>query len=165
PIPLETALCLGALIADALHAAHVHGIVHRDLKPDNILLTKSGVKLLDFGLAQSDASHAAVDGRTLTMAMTAEGTIVGTLQYMSPEQVDGTPADARSDIFSFGSLLYELITGRQAFSGRSAATVIATILTAEPPALAEIRSPALARVLRVCLAKDPQDLLWQKPGV
>jgi predicted Ser/Thr protein kinase len=160
PMPPREALCLGVQIADALHAAHVRGIVHRDLKPDNILLTKSGVKLLDFGLAKSDAAPAAMDDRTLTMAVTREGTIVGTPQYMSPEQVEGKAADARSDIFSFGCVLYEMLAGRQAFAGNSTASVVAAILRAEPPALAEVRPPALERVLRACLAKDP-DERWQ----
>ena len=160
PMPPRDVLSLGTQIADALYAAHVQGIVHRDLKPDNILLTKSGIKLLDFGLAKSEAAPVAVDGRTVTMAMTREGTILGTLQYMSPEQVEGKPADARSDIFAFGCVLYEMLTGQQAFSGNSAASVIAAILSTEPKALAEVRQPGLQRVLSTCLAKDP-DGRWQ----
>jgi Tol biopolymer transport system component/predicted Ser/Thr protein kinase len=160
PLPPQEVLSLSAQIADALYAAHVRGIVHRDLKPDNILLTKTGVKLLDFGLARTAAPTASADGRTLTMAVTGEGMIVGTPQYMSPEQVEGKPADARSDIFSLGCVLYEMLTGRKAFTGKSAASVIAAILRSEPPSLDEMRPPALGRVLRTCLAKDPEER-WQ----
>src|SRR5262249_17157884 len=113
PLPVDQALRLAAQIADALDAAHRKAIVHRDLKPSNVLVTKSGVKLLDFGLAKSQLK--AVSDETLTKALTGEGTIVGTLQYMSPEQLQGKEADSRSDIFAFGLVLYEMLTGTPAF--------------------------------------------------
>jgi serine/threonine protein kinase len=162
PLPLDQALKLGAQIADALDAAHRKGIVHRDLKPANILLTKSGVKLLDFGLAKATAVAKAAD-ETVTRALTQEGAIVGTLQYMAPEQLQGKDADARSDIFSFGCVLYELFTGRRAFDGADSASIIAAILKEEPApmtALAPVTPPALDRLVRKCLAKDPDDR-WQ----
>jgi Tol biopolymer transport system component/predicted Ser/Thr protein kinase len=162
PLPLDQALKLAAQIADALDAAHRKGIVHRDLKPDNILLTKSGVKLLDFGLAKTSPVAKAAD-ETVTRALTQEGAIVGTLQYMAPEQLQGKDADARSDIFSFGCVLYELITGRRAFDGADAASIIAAILKEEPPpmtALTPVTPAALDRLVHKCLAKDPDDR-WQ----
>ena len=118
PLPIETALRYAREIASALDAAHRLNIVHRDLKPANVLVTKSGIKLLDFGLAKMGASGPASD-ETVTKALTAEGSILGTLQYMAPEQLEGKEADARSDIFAFGCVLYEMITGRMAFEGDS----------------------------------------------
>jgi len=157
PIPVERALKLAGQIADALDAAHRKGIVHRDLKPANILVTKSGVKVLDFGLAKMKTAVAA---GTETETETQKGTILGSLHYMSPEQVQGKETDARSDIFSFGLVLYEMLTGRRAFEAENSASVIAAILEREPPKLEEIGPAGLHRVLRRCLAKDPEER-WQ----
>ena len=162
PLPLPRALLYAGQILDALEAAHRKGIVHRDLKPANVMVSKSGVKLLDFGLAQVKAPVSEGD-QTATMALSTEGTIAGTLQYMSPEQLQGKQADGRSDIFAFGLTFYEMLTGRRAFDGDNAASVISAIMTAEPPALPQqpLALPAaLDRVLRMCIAKDP-DERWQ----
>src|SRR6266851_4365795 len=152
PLPLEKAVEYAGQILDALDAAHRKGITHRDLKPANILITRQGVKLLDFGLAKQSAPLTEADA-TLTAALTSKGQILGTLQYMSPEQLHGQEADARSDLFSFGCVLYEMLSGKCAFEGRSAASVIAAILEREPAPLQE--APPLERVVRKCLAKDP----------
>src|SRR5881628_2778114 len=152
PLPPEKAVEYAGQILDALDAAHRKGITHRDLKPANILVTKQGIKLLDFGLAKQSAPLTEADA-TLTAALTGKGQILGTLQYMSPEQLHGQEADPRSDLFSFGCVLYEMLTGKCAFEGRSAASVIAAILEREPAPL-EV-APPLERVVRRCLAKDP----------
>jgi eukaryotic-like serine/threonine-protein kinase len=152
PLPLEQTAEYAAQILDALDAAHKKGITHRDLKPGNILISRQGVKLLDFGLAKHSGPLKETDA-TLTQAITSEGEIVGTLQYMSPEQLQSKEADARSDLFSFGCVLYEMLTGRRPFDGPNAATVIAAILDKEPAPLPV--PPALERVVRTCLAKDP----------
>ncbi len=159
PLPLDDALRYAVQIADALDAAHRKGIVHRDLKPGNILATKSGVKLLDFGLSKTEPDPA---NETET-CLTSEGSVLGTLQYMSPEQVQGKTAGARSDIFSFGAVLYEVVTGKRAFDGDNTAAIITAIMTVDPPALGTLDSSvpqALERVVRRCLAKDPDDR-WQ----
>jgi Tol biopolymer transport system component/predicted Ser/Thr protein kinase len=169
PLPLEQTLRYGVEIADALDKAHRQGIVHRDLKPGNIMLTKSGVKLLDFGLAKAMAPAEPGSGLTTlpTVAgsspLTQEGTILGTFQYMAPEQLEGREADVRTDIFAFGAVLYEMVTGQKAFSGKSQASLISSIMSSEPPSigtLAPMAPPALDRVVRTCLAKDPEDR-WQ----
>ena len=169
PLPVDQALKYAAQICDALDAAHKKGITHRDLKPANILVTKAGIKLLDFGLAKLGASGTGQaakppDDATLTMALTGKNEIVGTLYYMSPEQLQaqatGQEIDARSDIFSFGLVLYEMLTGKRAFEGSSPASVIAAIMERPAPSIADIAPPALDRVLRKCLAKDPDDR-WQ----
>jgi eukaryotic-like serine/threonine-protein kinase len=167
PVPLKPALEYLMQIADALDKAHRHGIVHRDLKPGNIMLTKSGVKLLDFGVAarRADASGAAGDGLTSdhAQALTVAGTIRGTVQYMAPEQLHGQPSDARSDIFAFGAVAYEMLTGKPAFESTSQAGLIGAILRDEPRPVTDLVPEipsSLARSLVRCLAKDPDDR-WQ----
>jgi serine/threonine protein kinase len=152
PLPLKQALDYAGQVLDALDTAHRKGIVHRDLKPGNILVTKQGIKLLDFGLAKRSGPLQESDA-TLTAALTGKGQILGTLQYMSPEQLQGKDADARSDLFSFGCVLYEMLTGKRAFEGENAAIVIAAILEREPAPLDV--APPLERVIRTCLSKDP----------
>ena len=153
PLPVEKAVAYANQILDALAAAHKKGIIHRDLKPANILVTRLGVKLLDFGLARLESPLKTSGDSTVTAALTGNNQIVGTLQYMSPEQLQMEAADARSDLFAFGCVLYEMLTGRRAFQGNSAASVIGSILHREPDPL-EI-APPLDRVIRRCLAKDP----------
>jgi Tol biopolymer transport system component len=159
-LPLDEVIRAGSEIAIALEAAHRLRIVHRDLKPANVMLTRSGVKLLDFGLAKAIAPEP--DGGSVMTAIaeevTAVGTVLGTLPYMSPEQVEGRDTDARSDMFAFGAVLYEMAAGRRAFAGDSPAAVAAAILAADPPPLTI--SPSLDRLVRGCLAKDP-DRRWQ----
>ena len=165
PLPLDQVLKYGAQIADALDKAHHNGIVHRDLKPSNIMLTSTGAKLLDFGLAKPASPLA--DDVTLTggqaSPLTAQDTIIGTFQYMSPEQLEGKHIDWRSDIFSFGAVLYEMITGKRAFEGKSQFSVASAILEKEPAPISTIKpmSPlALDHAIRRCLAKGPEDR-WQ----
>jgi eukaryotic-like serine/threonine-protein kinase len=164
-LPTEQTLRFGIEIADALDKAHRQGIVHRDLKPGNVMLTKSGVKLLDFGLAKAVAPAKQPSGMTSlpTMAsspLTQEGTILGTFQYMAPEQLEGKEADARSDIFAFGAVLYEMATGKKAFAGSSQASLISAIMKEDPTPIAALQPmtpPALDRVVKTCLAKDAED--------
>src|SRR5207249_936123 len=157
----------GTEIADALDRAHRQGIVHRDLKSGNVMLTTSGVKLLDFGLARGLDAEGPIE--SLTSAPTAvkdlteEGTILGTLSYMAPEQLEGKKADSRTDIFALGATLYEMATGRKAFSGSSQASLITAIMSDDPPPMRDVRpmTPrALDRLVRKCLAKNP-DRRWQ----
>jgi eukaryotic-like serine/threonine-protein kinase len=166
PLPLEQTLRYGMEIADALDKAHRQGIVHRDLKPGNVMLTKSGVKLLDFGIAKAIAPSTSHSGFTslptvtTPQTLTRQGTIVGTFQYMAPEQLEGAEADARSDIFAFGAVLYEMATGEKAFQGKSQASLIGSILKDDPPAatsIAPMTPPALDRLIKTCLAKDPEN--------
>ena len=167
PLPLEQVLKYGMQIADALDKAHRSGVVHRDLKPGNIMLTSTGAKLLDFGLAKPVAALASVAtvtaGVTQSSPMTEQGAIVGTFQYMSPEQVEGKELDARSDIFSLGAVLYEMLTGNRAFEGRSQLSVASAILEKEPAPISAVKplTPAnLDHAIRRCLAKDIEDR-WQ----
>jgi Tol biopolymer transport system component len=169
PLPLAEVLRCGEEIADALDRAHRIGIVHRDLKPGNLMLTKAGIKLLDFGLARAispscpASSQSGVKTPTVPTAVTHDGTVVGTLQYMAPEQLEGEPADERSDIFALGCVLHEMATGRRAFEGRSPAVVASEILRGEAPPLVSLRGdcpPALDQIVRGCLAKDPNER-WQ----
>src|SRR5215831_18438975 len=166
PLPLDQLLKYGAQIADALDKAHRAGIVHRDLKPGNIMLTPSGAKLLDFGLAKLVAPLASLVTLTATKQespVTQQGTIVETIQYMSPEQIEGRELDGRSDVFSLGAVLYEMATGKKAFEGKTQASVIAAILEREPPLVSSLQPMAPAafdRIVKTCLAKDV-DERWQ----
>jgi len=162
PMPVDEVLRTGSQIADGLAAAHRRGIVHRDLKPANIMLTRAGAKLLDFGLAKSPASAVVLDGATATAAapLTGAGQILGTLQYMAPEQLDGGAADTRTDVFALGLILYEMTTGRRAFAAESPASLVGAILHTTPPPVTTVVTtapPALERVIAGCLAKDPVD--------
>jgi len=163
PLPIIDLFRYGAQIADALDKAHRAGIVHRDLKPANIMVTKSGAKLLDFGLAKTAVAAVDVNDATQHRGLTQEGTIIGTFQYMAPEQLEGLEADARTDIFSFGALLYEMATGKRAFQGSTRTSLIAAIVGSSPRPLAQLRptSPvALEHIIAKCLEKDPDDR-WQ----
>jgi Tol biopolymer transport system component len=167
PLPLEQVLKYGMQIADALDKAHRSGVVHRDLKPGNIMLTATGAKLLDFGLAKPASPLATLATLTASVPkpspVTQEGTIVGTFEYMSPEQIEGRELDGRSDIFSFGAVLYEMLTGRRAFEGKSQLSVASAILEKEPQAIRTLKPmtpPALEQAVRRCLSKDPEER-WQ----
>ena len=162
PLPMADVLKFGAQIAEALDRAHRAGVVHRDLKPGNVMLTKSGTKLLDFGLAKSAVVDIA-DGATMQKPLTQEGTILGTFQYMAPEQLEGTEADARTDMFALGAVLYEMATGRRAFDGKTKTSLIAAIVKEQPRSISEIvplTPAAFEHVVTKCLAKDPEDR-WQ----
>jgi predicted Ser/Thr protein kinase len=175
PLSPDETLKIAIEIADALEKAHRSGIAHRDLKPGNVMLTKSAAKLMDFGIAKpfslasgpksGSASMASVATMAATMAdlaspVTVAGTLVGTVQYMSPEQIQGKEADARSDIFAFGALLYEMLTGKRAFEGKSQLSLASAILEKDPEPISAVRpltSPALNQIVRTCLAKEPDD--------
>ncbi|HET8948370.1 MAG TPA: protein kinase [Candidatus Polarisedimenticolia bacterium] len=164
PMPTADVLRLATQIASALEVAHRAGVVHRDLKPGNVMLTRAGAKLMDFGLAKgtgaASSSAAMTAAPTVTSPLTAEGTIVGTFQYMAPEQLEGKEADTRSDLFALGLVIYEMATGRAAFAGKTQASLIAAILKDEPPSIASSQAmspPALDRLVRLCLRKDPEE--------
>jgi Tol biopolymer transport system component len=175
PLQLKELVSIGCDIGDALDRAHRAGIVHRDLKPGNVMLTKTGAKLLDFGLAKPGTVSAAggsASAPLLSAAMTVDlptpqqspltqqGVLVGTVQYMSPEQIQGLEADTRSDIFAFGAVLYELATGKRPFNGKSQIKIASAILEDEPPPISEVLKtslPALDRLVRTCLAKNPDE--------
>jgi len=165
-LPLEQTLEYTIQIADALDKAHRQGVVHRDLKPGNIMLVKSGAKLLDFGLAKLQAAETPTNLSALPTEqanLTAEGTILGTLQYMAPEQLEGKEADNRTDIFAFGAVVYEMATGKKAFEGKSQASLIAAIMGQDPRPMAELQpmTPStLDHVVRRCMSKAPEDR-WQ----
>ncbi len=166
-IPINDVLKIGGQIADALDRAHRAGVVHRDLKPGNVMLTRTGAKLMDFGLARATGLGPASSGAsmltqspTVAHPLTAEGTIVGTFQYMAPEQLEGKEADARSDVWALGCVLYEMATGKRAFDGSSQASLITSIMGSEPAAisqLAPMTPPALDRLVQAMLSKDPRD--------
>jgi serine/threonine protein kinase len=172
-LPLDEALKVATAIAEALDRAHRDGVIHRDLKPANVMLTPQGAKLLDFGLAKlepgrplsspSGGGPASAPKGPVSKRATAPGMIIGTVQYMAPEQIEGAAADARTDIFAFGAILYEMVTGTKAFEGKNRAMLIAAIATLELDPLSKIQPgspPALDHVARRCLAKDPEDR-WQ----
>jgi eukaryotic-like serine/threonine-protein kinase len=173
-LPLNETLKIGIAIAEALAAAHRQGIVHRDLKPGNVMLTKSGAKLMDFGLAKSATANSAAGvstapllsaARTISQAspvspLTTAGTLIGTIQYMSPEQIEGKEADARSDLFALGAVLYEMATGTRPFEGKSQISVASAILEKEPEPISAIQPltpPAFEHIVKACLAKNPED--------
>ena len=169
PVPIDQALTIAIQVASALDAAHRAGITHRDLKPGNVMLVKAGAKLLDFGLAKTAVSRSVrlqADNSALPTVgptLTKHGTILGTFQYMAPEQLEGQEADARTDLFAFGAVVYEMLTGKKAFEGKSQASLISAIMSAQPPAMTMLQpvTPAtLERIVTTCLAKDPDDR-WQ----
>src|ERR1700687_1609917 len=168
PLPSELVLRYGIEICEGLEKAHKSGVIHRDLKPGNIMLTKSGAKLMDFGLAKATPAHEPPPSSSLTMTisgpsgqpLTAQGMVLGTFQYMAPEQLEGKEADARSDIFALGAVLYEMASGRRAFTGKSQASIVAAILASDPQPISAVQPmspPALDRVVQGCLAKDPDE--------
>ena len=169
PLPLELTLRYASQIADALDKAHRAGIVHRDLKPANVMVTRTGATLLDFGLAKEHPPVHAPPGHSVAAtaaspaAITEEGSFLGTLQHMAPEQLEGGRADARSDLFAFGTVLFEMTTGRKAFDGASRAAIASAVLRDQPPAASSV-NPAIPRALDIlidtCLAKEP-DNRWQ----
>ncbi len=164
-LPLDQALTVAIEIADALDKAHRQGITHRDLKPGNIMLTKAGAKLLDFGLAKlrkpgTLGAEGFSTATTQSEPMTARGTLLGTLRYMAPEQLEGKEADARTDIFAFGATVYEMVTGQRAFAGESQASLIAAILERQPVPMSTLQPttpPEIERLVKKCLVKDPDD--------
>jgi eukaryotic-like serine/threonine-protein kinase len=166
PLPPSDVLRCAIELADALDHAHRHGLVHRDLKPGNVMMTKSGTKLLDFGLSKLQTTPDLLVLTTLSPGgapLTAEGAVLGTFPYMAPEQLNGREADARTDIFAFGAMVYEMTTGRRAFEGSTAATVIGAVLHTDAPPVSSLQPlapPALDRIVARCLAKDPDDR-WQ----
>lgn len=168
PLPTDQVLRHAIQIAGALYKAHRAGIIHRDLKPANVMLTKSGAKLLDFGLAKLRDNDSAPELSLTSLPterpdITAKGTILGTFQYMAPEQLEGKEADERTDIFAFGAVVYEMVTGKRAFTGKSQASLISAIMSGEPAPISSIQPmtpPALDRVVTTCLAKDPEER-WQ----
>jgi hypothetical protein len=168
PLPTEQVLKYGIDICEGLEKAHKNGIVHRDLKPGNIMLTKAGAKLLDFGLAKPPSSLTPASGTLAGLAtmtspgtpITQHGSLVGTFQYMSPEQVEGRDADSRSDIFALGAVLYEMTTGKRAFQGMSMLSVASAILEKDPDPISAVQPltpPALEHVIKTCLEKDPEE--------
>ncbi len=161
PLPVSDVIRFGAQLADALERAHKAGVVHRDLKPANVMLTRSGAKLLDFGLAKSGGLYSlSQEDATQHKPLTQEGTIVGTFQYMAPEQLEGLEADARTDIFALGAVLYEMATGRRAFEGKTRTSLVASIVSADPKPMSELQplTPApLEQLIRACLSKEPDD--------
>ncbi|NIV49382.1 MAG: protein kinase, partial [Gammaproteobacteria bacterium] len=171
PLPTSDVLTIGTQIADALDQAHRAGVVHRDLKPGNIMLTRAGAKLMDFGLARVNALAGAGDASgmagapvsaspTVAHPLTAEGTILGTFQYMAPEQLEGKEADARTDLWALGCVLYEMAVGKRAFAGRTQASLIAAIMHTEPSPVSQhapLLPPALDPLVNACLAKDPSE--------
>ena len=165
PLPLRETIRIALQIVDALDKAHSRGIVHRDLKPSNVMMIGWDAKLLDFGLAKlKQPEHSDTDSSLSTCAEhTALGVVLGTVQYMAPEQLEGKNVDARTDIFAFGALFYEMATGRKAFNGTSQASLISEIMSREPEPLSKLQpmTPALLeRVIKRCLAKDPEQR-WQ----
>ena len=172
PLPIEQVYRYGIEICEGLEKAHRSSVVHRDLKPGNVMLTKTGAKLLDFGLAKAAVVNTAASSGSLTVTMstpmgshplTAQGSVIGTFQYMAPEQVEGKEADARSDIFALGAVLYEMATGKRAFEGKTAASVMAAVLERDPAPISSMQpmTPlAFERLVKICLAKDP-DERWQ----
>jgi Tol biopolymer transport system component len=170
PLPIEQVLKYGTEICEGLEKAHRSGVVHRDLKPGNIMLTKTTAKLMDFGLAKAIAGPAVTSGLTATLStppgshpLTAQGAVVGTFQYMAPEQVEGKEADARSDIFALGAVLYEMATGKRAFEGKTAGSAMAAVLERDPAPISSLQPatpPAFERLVKTCLDKDP-DERWQ----
>src|SRR5579864_5385072 len=174
PIPLNEIYRIGIAVAEALAVAHHHGIVHRDLKPGNIMLTQAGAKLMDFGLAKplgvasasstsappSFTAAATLSGPSPLSPLTTAGTIIGTIQYMSPEQIEGKEADARSDIFAFGATLYEMAAGKRPFEGKSQISLASSILEKDPDPLRALKPetpPAFEHIVSTCLQKNPDD--------
>jgi serine/threonine protein kinase len=163
PLTLADVLKYGAQIAEGLGKAHREGVIHRDLKPGNIMITKSGAKLLDFGLAKGAPSPSSVPEATIQKPLTQEGTVLGTFQYMAPEQLAGEEPDPRTDIFAFGAVLYEMATGKRAFEGKTKTSLIAAIVSSEPKPISSLQPltpPSLEHIIRKCLSKERDDR-WQ----
>ena len=163
PLSLDQSLRYAMQIADALDRAHRKGVVHRDVKPANIMITREGCKVLDFGLAKLAPTKIRLDDATMTIAPTEEGAVVGTPQYMAPELYTGVDADLHADIFSFGCVLYEMVTGKRAFDGKTRVSLVASVIGAEPQSMSSIvpmTPSALEQLVKSCLAKDPAER-WQ----